>query len=440
VHSSFPKRRPEAGTGLSRQRLCLVAIAAAAIGIGPMLYLLWQGSGGEGLYGRAGTLIGLDFLAFYTGWTLALRDPAQLYKLHLQGALQGEWLHNPAFDGVYAFINPPAYALLFAPLALLPYRLAYLVWVLLGLAALALALWQLRPLVPRLRGERWLLAIGLALGFGPLFTVVSNGQNTLLSLLLHGLILRALLAGQDVRAGLLIGLGMLKPQLFLPLLPLALVRGRWRTLIGFTLSTGAQLGASLLWIGPAGLRGFVEVVSGPLSEQFASHAWQKFSWDAFFTLLFGHGDGGVGLLTLAACAITYGWLLWAWRYGRDLRLAYSATLFAVLLIIPKGSAYHHDLYLFMPAMVLTANDLFEHPASTASGRRREQVLIATLVLIYLLGSLVYLATYIGWQPVVLLSALASLLAALRLAPRPWQHIPPAARVADKHPAEFPDRR
>jgi hypothetical protein len=63
-----------------------------------------------------------------------------------QARLQREII-GPGLRAYYAFITPPFFAALFAPLALLPYGLAFALWSLGGLAALwaSIRLMGLRP-------------------------------------------------------------------------------------------------------------------------------------------------------------------------------------------------------------------------------------------------------------------------------------------------------
>src|SRR6476620_3475179 len=92
-----------------------------------------------------------DFTIFYTAGKCILRgDGRQLYDLETQFAIQREFSAVKQRENALPFNHPPFEALLFAPLARLPYVAAYLVWAVINLA-LMLGLWiLLRPRLPSL--------------------------------------------------------------------------------------------------------------------------------------------------------------------------------------------------------------------------------------------------------------------------------------------------
>ena len=99
-----------------------------------------------------GVSLGGDHAAFYIAGTILNEHSAdQLYDLALQQRLYQRLLpHVPASEAL-PFANPPFVAVLFRPLALLPYAWSYAVWLVLAaglyLAALA-ALWRSQEAIP----------------------------------------------------------------------------------------------------------------------------------------------------------------------------------------------------------------------------------------------------------------------------------------------------
>src|SRR3982751_4587125 len=114
----------------------------------PVRTRLWQAGGAVALVVLCGvvtnvfvaperavhvTMLGHDFLAFYTAGTFVRQGrAAELYDLkavaaneRLVAAREGLDLH----DAFGPWWNPPFYALPFAPLSMLPYRAAWATWV-----------------------------------------------------------------------------------------------------------------------------------------------------------------------------------------------------------------------------------------------------------------------------------------------------------------------
>ena len=85
----------------------------------------------------------VDFVAFYTGTHLLLTEPSRLYDASAWAAFQSTLHAGPL--ALLEFWNPPHAAVLLAPLAMLPFGLAYLVWLLVNVGCLAGACWLLAP-------------------------------------------------------------------------------------------------------------------------------------------------------------------------------------------------------------------------------------------------------------------------------------------------------
>ncbi len=165
-------------------------------------------------------------------------------------------------------IHPPFDALLFAPLALLPYNLAALLWSALSFALYVwIAITIIGELDIQLAGHWRILLIGMGLCWYPLLMHIALGQ---LSLLIVGCLIGcwALLRHQrDGWAGVLLGLACLI-KLYPALLVLVLLlRRRWRA-AGAALGTIAAGGLlTLLLVGPGDvLRYGMQVISQATGE------------------------------------------------------------------------------------------------------------------------------------------------------------------------------
>ena len=125
------------------------------------------------------------------------------------------------------FVNIPLVAAVFAPLTLLPERIAGLVWlgvnVVLALACLLLVQQRLRAGA----GLRWAVTLAFATS-GPLLSGLTLGQTTLPVLLALLLAERALAGRRDGRAGVWLAVASVVKVPALIVLPCLAWRGRWR--------------------------------------------------------------------------------------------------------------------------------------------------------------------------------------------------------------------
>jgi hypothetical protein len=233
-------------SGIARFLLSWRFLRPAAIAYLLAVSLLWvvliaMWLGGKDGRDAQGDVLGPDFPAFYTaGWMMRHGEANKLYDAARQRDIQQTFL--PGMKGVSAYINPPHYALLMQPLSTLPYPKAFAVWTLFSLCCFLSSIVLLRGILPELQTQSGNLLMALAFGFAPVYYAISAGQNTGFTLLLHTGILVALVKRRDFVAGLLIAVGLLKPQLFLPLLPLLAIARRPKAVGGFA------LGAAVVWL------------------------------------------------------------------------------------------------------------------------------------------------------------------------------------------------
>ena len=185
---------------------------------------------------------GYDFVALYasarlvaTGAASSVTDADALLAMeHAALPQRTVLLNNP---------NPPALALLMAPLGALPIVPAFAIWVALGAAALAAAAFFLGRLAdPRQR----MRVLPFALLSPPSLIALAEGQTTPFVLLAVAASLRA----PPLWSGALLGLAAFRPQ-FLPLFALVALTERRRA-IGLAATT---LAVALVSLGTVGLDG-----------------------------------------------------------------------------------------------------------------------------------------------------------------------------------------
>lgn len=323
--------------------LAHAGITAAAIGAGP----------------RAQPALP-DLVARLAGGALVLRGRAgDLYDPAAQRAVEAAITGDPGYLNLY--ISPPFVALLYAPLAALPYAIAALAWTAICLALLAAAARLARPLLPALARDRWGTALLAAAAAQPVLETLGSGQDAALSALIWIAGARLALSRRDVAAGVVLGLGAFKPQLFIvaPLLLLALRRFR---AAAACLATFAALGAlSLALVGPQGITAWIGLLRSPLYAEGVRAAW-RWKMHSLAPFLESLAPGGrlevieaaraAGLLAGAALLVATAVLVARRRrQANDERVAWALGAVAAALASPHLLV--HDLTLLLwPAALL----------------------------------------------------------------------------------------
>lgn len=390
-----------------------VAYLTSALVVWGVLLALWLG-GREGR-DRAGDVMGPDFPAFYTaGWMLRHGEAARLYDLRRQQEVQrtlGLSPRPPAGQGVSAFINPPHYALLMVPLSALPYSAAFALWSALMLGCFIGSLALLRALLPALQERSGWMPLALALFFMPVYFAFSAGQNTGLSLLLHSGILVALARRRDAIAGGLLAIGLLKPQLFLGLLPLLAIAHRPKALAAFGAGALLLVLLTLVVFGPAVFAQWWSALRSPTYETaIVEQSYKMFSWQAFWRLLLGANPISSALGWTCAL-LTFAGLCLLWRRARSgdsdgLALCYAITICGTIVMAPHLFVY--DLALLVLPGLVVADRLRRQP----SGLRRERLGLCFVLAIIYVGAIFWeQAQWTRLQFLVPLLTLAMLLAA-----------------------------
>jgi hypothetical protein len=263
-------------------------------------------------------------------------DARHLYDPQVQGAAQERALGAP-LDRPSPFLLPPAAALLFAPFALLPYSVAATLWVAVTIALVAFSLrlvWPLSPIRGRVPSGFALLAL---VGTYPVGMNLIGANNAALWLTIYALGARYFLTGRAVAAGLMLGFGALKPQLFLAVPVLLLVQRRWTALAAFSGVAALLAAVSLTLIGPAGARDYVALLTSDAyrAEVAVPNAWRMLSLPAFVRGIFP------GVSDLVTIAIVIGGLtLLGWSVcDAQLPAAYAATVLVSVAIDPHCFLY-----------------------------------------------------------------------------------------------------
>jgi Glycosyltransferase family 87 len=209
-----------------------------------------------------------DFRTQYAaGYMVRTGHARQLYDYDETRQIQNQ-LVSPS-DRTLPFIHLAYEALFYAPFSLFTYETAYFLYFGVNVAFLAWAFFLLRPYLSGL-AEIWsYLPAAIFLCFLPVTMTLLEGQNSILLLVLMIAVMVRLDRGEDLWAGLLLGLASVKFQYVIPVAVLFLICRRWRFLAGFAVSSASVVVISVWLTGVAGFLSYFRLL-GSMSAHFSS--------------------------------------------------------------------------------------------------------------------------------------------------------------------------
>ena len=290
-------------------------VALAAVALGFVIYPLIEGSN---------EVINSDWPAFATGGRLIVEDPGHLYDMDTQRRVQlevtgGRTLVTLGINGILPFLAPAWVAFLAVPFDLLGTNLGGRLWILAGLACLAIGLYlAVRPRPPT--------------GILPAFASVPTAL-LLLNAQLDGFVALGIGAAlalwtRPFLAGLCLGLTLLKPQLFLPLGAALLLTRHWRVLAGWAVAGVALLAASAA-LNPRWVLDWVPALGGTVQP-----GAREVDLAHLGTVL-PRADQGWAVVVVSLVALAA--LLWlARRRKTDMRAAAAVLIAGGVLVAPHA--------------------------------------------------------------------------------------------------------
>ena len=349
-------------------------------------------------------LIPIDFPVFYLGGKVALQrgatplyyppaDRSQGYRLLYQYADSAtSWAkmaHAEGFGQVLRFTNPPFSAVLMAPLAMMPWRYAYLLWQIITLILAVATVFLILRLLPS--GPQWetlVLIIAGACFFFPLRNTLVFGQANATILFAWALGVYLLHRQRPMASGLCFALGTaLKVAPFVAV-PLLALRRQWRWLGAYVAGVAAFTAASIWVLGwqtnktwlmaifphissglgncsNRSLAGLIDALCGP---RYFSSLVTSVEWPV---------APGLSLFEKACgLAIGLGFLFWCWRKSRDAKGLVDELILLplVYLLAAPFSWPHHFVLALLPLTYFWAK------AREASSAELATLGLSTLVL------------------------------------------------------------
>ena len=304
-------------------------VALTAVALGFVIYPLIEGSN---------DVINSDWPAFATGGRLMVEDPSHLYDVNTQRRVQlevtgGRTLVTLGINGILPFLAPAWVAFLAVPFDLLGTNLGGRLWILAGLACLAIGL----HLAVRPRSPTDILA---AFASVPTALLLLNAQ--LDGFVALGIGAAWALWNQPFLAGLCLGLTLLKPQLVLPLGAALLLARQWRVLAGWALA-GVVLLAATAALNPRWVFEWLPALGGTVQP-----GAREVDLAHLGTLLPRAYQGGA---IVALSVVALAGVLWlAQRRRQDMRAAAAVLIAGGVLVAPH--ALPTDLVLVAVALAI----------------------------------------------------------------------------------------
>lgn len=300
---------------------------------------------------------GPDFIGNLTGGHLLATDAARLYDPDAQRAYQQSLTGSTAFFDLY--ISPPHTAVPFALLAKLPFRAALVTFTALSFGAFASALASSRPLTDDMKTYA---AVALAFAASePLAETIVIGQTSAFMLLVWIAGVRLARSRRDVLAGAVLGLGVMKPQLFLLVPVVLLATRRYRALAAFLASAASLVALGALVAGPHAYAAWLELLrSSSYGAVREANAFHMCSIEALVRAFVPSVRLAVAVHAVASVALVA--MLYAFARRAEEKVAWAAAALVTVVVAPHLIVYDAVL-LLVPALVLAA----EKPARLALG-------------------------------------------------------------------------
>ena len=290
----------------------------------------------------------VDFPAFYNAGRIINEYPrGSLYKGELQQRLYREIVPGSKTDLFFAYT--PFFALVFAPLARLPYFPAFGIWSL-GSLALFILGFKLTWTAGALAAKQFGTGLLLAISFLPFYSwCLLTGQTSAFGFFWLASAIYLDRQGRSLASGCALAVLLYKPTLLLLLLPMLAITKRWRCLAGFFMGAAILGLASLFVIGFSGIPDYLEMLAFFSRAKRSGLHLTQFDVDAYaFFLPLAGKYSWLAMLVLAVSVTPL--LIKAWRQDPKNSFAIAITWTLVL----NFYVVIYDATLVILAVVLTA--------------------------------------------------------------------------------------
>lgn len=295
-----------------------------------------------------------DFVLYYSAAKI-IHDGKreQLYDLNLQKDYQKGF--GLAYrNRVLPYNHPPYELLILLPLASFSFPVAHALWAAINIVLLILILYRLAHFVD---GKNRPLFALMLFAYFPTLTALKMGQDSIITcyLLLETFV--SLKRRRFAMAGIILGLGLYKPQFVLPLAGTLLVARCWPAVLGFLAMAGLLSGISFMMVGGSGL---VDLVSMwlPMTQR-GQVVWPELMVNLrgllYVILDLGGMAGATNLFDVLLSAAIYGVTLRLWRVTAiesDERFNLRFALAVTCTVLVSFHLYSYDATLLILPLIL----------------------------------------------------------------------------------------
>ena len=314
-----------------------------------LLIVIFSGTGPQILSGR----LGGDFPAFYSAgrivWTSGFND---LYDIDQQNKQQKELFSNQ--KSYLPFSYPPFVAFAYAPISALPYRIAYLLNLLITITVFFMAFICLKPVIQGLN-EFFLPVFTLSLTFYPFLKANLGGQNTAFTFMLIALIWRLTIEDRRYLAGFFMGLLLYKPQFGIPLLGLFVLSRRYKIALSGMAVGCLVIIISLFFMGIQPYKEWYNFINWFSATDAHINASNAISWIGFFDAVFGTDKKMSFIVGAVCCSVTIAIISYIWIIGgtkSDFNAQMGLAAVAIPLIPPHVMFYDAGLIILTYAVII----------------------------------------------------------------------------------------
>jgi len=364
-----------------------------------LLIVLFSGKGPKILSGR----IGGDFPAFYSaGRIVTTVGFNELYDLDQQIKWQKDLF--PDRKSYLPFSYPPFVALAYAPMSLLPYRMAYLFNLFVFISAFFMAFVCLKRIIQGL-DEYFLPVFTLSFTFYPFLKSNLGGQNTALTLMLFALIWRFASENRQYLAGISLGLLLYKPQFGIPLIGLFVLSGRYRIAISSIVAGSLVITISLFFTGIQPYKQWYNFINWFSTADAIVNGHNAVSWIGFLNAVLGAENKMAFIIGAVCCLITVSIISYIWTIGgtkSDFNAQMGLAAVSIILISPHVMFYDAGLIILTYVVVI----------SKIQSRK-----IELICFVWLTGLTQIFAKQIGFSPLFFIVVLTFIVSLVHIAPQ-----------------------